>query len=322
MPESSQFGPSASGPSELQSLTEEVPPALDGERLDRVVAMMTGASRAVVAEQVAAGEVTVNGRAVTQRSQRVVTGDVVAAPPAPEVLDAVVEPDATVAFEVVFADDQVVVIDKPPGLVVHPGAGNPTETLVHGLVARFPELVDVGQSGRPGIVHRLDAETSGLMVVARTPQAYGDLVQQLAERTVTRCYDALVWGEFETTSGRIDAPIGRSRRHPTRMAVTADGREAMTDYEVLTTFHDPVTVSRLRCSLHSGRTHQIRVHLASIGRPVVGDSLYRGDRKGLRVPRLWLHAAELSFDHPRSGERLWFTAPLPDDLAGVLEGLG
>lgn len=302
-------------------IVEEVPQALDGERLDRVVAMMTGASRAVVATQVAAGEVVVNGRPITQRSHRVVTGDVVAAPAAPVELDVVVEPDETVDFDVVYADDAVVVVNKPPGLIVHPGAGNPTGTLVHGLVARFPDLAEVGQPGRPGLVHRLDADTSGLLVVARTPEAYEDLVRQLAERTVTRRYDALVWGDFDTTSGRVDAPVGRSRRHPTRMAVTTDGREAVTDYEVLTTYHDPVVVSRLRCSLHSGRTHQIRVHLTSIGRPVVGDGLYGGERKGLRSPRLWLHAADLSFDHPVTGERLSFAAPLPEDLAGVLEGL-
>lgn len=302
-------------------IVEEVPAALDGERLDRVVAMMTGASRAVVAGQVAAGEVEVNGRPVTQRSHRVATGEVITAPPAPLDEVAVVEPEPSVAFEVVHADDAVVVVNKPPGLVVHPGAGNPTGTLVHGLVARYPDLADVGQPGRPGIVHRLDADTSGLMVVARTPEAYDDLVRQLADRSVTRRYDALVWGDFETTTGRVDAPVGRSRRHPTRMAVTADGREAVTDYEVVTTYYEPVTVSRLRCSLHSGRTHQIRVHLASIGRPVVGDGLYGGDRAGLRSQRLWLHAAELSFDHPVTGERLSFTAPVPDDLTGVLDQL-
>ena len=302
-------------------LVEEVPPALEGERLDRVVAMMTGASRAVVAEQVAAGDITVNGRPVTQRSHRVVAGDVVAAPPAPEVAEVVVDADPSVSFDVVHVDDDVVVVNKPPGLVVHPGSGNPTGTLVHGLVARFPDVVGVGQPGRPGLVHRLDADTSGLMVVARTPEAYDDLVGQLADRSVTRRYDALVWGAFETTSGRVDAPVGRSRRHPTRMAVAADGREAVTDYEVVASYHQPVTVTRLRCALHTGRTHQIRVHLASIGRPVVGDGLYGGDRRGLRSPRLWLHAAELSFDHPATGERVTFSVPLPDDLAGVLDGL-
>lgn len=302
-------------------VAEEVPAALDGERLDRVVAMLTGASRAVVADQVADGRVTVNGQPVTLRSQRVAAGQIVAAPPAPAAGAVVIEPDGSVPITVVFEDADLVVVDKPPGLVVHPGAGNPTGTLVHGLVARFPDLAGVGQPGRPGLVHRLDADTSGLLVVARTPAAYVDLVDQLAERTVTRRYDALVWGEFETTSGRIDAPIGRSRRHPTRMAVTADGREAVTDYEVAATFHHPVVVSRLRCTLSTGRTHQIRVHLASIGRPVVGDALYGGDRQGLPSPRLWLHAAELSFDHPETGERLSFGVPLPEDLTGVLEEL-
>lgn len=304
------------------SVVEQVPASLDGERLDRVVAMMTGASRAAVAAQVAAGEVVVNGQPVTTRSHRVVSGDLVEAPPAPLDGPVEIEPDPTVTFTVVHSDANVIVVNKPPGLVVHPGAGHPTGTLVHGLVAHFPELAAVGQPGRPGLVHRLDADTSGLMVVARTPQAYEELVGQLAGRTVTRRYDALAWGEFETDAGRVDAPIGRSRRHPTRMAVTADGREAATDYEVVTTFHDPLTVTRLRCALHSGRTHQIRVHLASIGHPVVGDEVYGGDRRGIASPRLWLHAAELSFDAPGSGERQSFVAPLPDDLAAVLTGLG
>lgn len=303
-------------------VVEEVPVALEGERIDRVVAMMTGASRAVVAAQVASGQVRVNGEPVTLRSHRVVAGDVVEAPPLPAAQDEQLEPDGSVQFEVVYVDPHVVVVNKPPGLVVHPGAGNPTGTLVHGLVARFPDLADVGERARPGIVHRLDADTSGLMVVARTQQAYDDLVAQLASRTVTRRYDALVWGEFENASGRVDAPIGRSRRHPTRMAVTADGREAVTNYEVLETFRDPVVVSHLRCALHSGRTHQIRVHFASIGRPVVGDPLYGGERRGLRAPRLWLHAAELAFQHPDSGEPMSFSAPLPDDLAEVIARLG
>jgi len=308
-------------PSGGGQLRETIPVALEGERLDRVVAMMSGASRAVVADQIAAGTVSVNGARVTLRSHRVAVGDVVSAPVAPVADEVSIEPDPDVDVVVVHADADVVVVNKPPGLVVHPGAGNPTGTLVHGLVARFPDLAEVGQPGRPGIVQRLDADTSGLMVVARTPDAYEDLVGQLAERTVTRRYDALVWGDFETTTGRVDAPIGRSRRHPTRMAVTAEGREAVTDYEVVTTFHDPVVVSRLRCALHSGRTHQIRVHLASIGHPVVGDGLYGGDRPGLVTPRLWLHAAELSFDHPATLERVAFEAPLPDDLAGVLDVL-
>jgi 23S rRNA pseudouridine1911/1915/1917 synthase len=302
-------------------MRESIPPALEGERLDRVVSMMSGISRAAASELVAGGAVTVNGTAVTTRAFRVAEGDDVAFPdPRPEAEVQLVA-EAGVAVPVVYDDDDVIVVSKPAGLVVHPGAGHASGTLVHGLLHRYPELAGVGQPDRPGIVHRLDADTSGLLVVARSAGAYEDLVDQLSSRSVGRVYDALVWGTFETPRGSIDAPVGRSRRHPTRMAVTADGREARTDFDVVETFHHPVELSRLRCRLHTGRTHQIRVHLMSVHHAVVGDPVYGGVRESFPVPRLWLHAAELSFDHPGTGERVTFDAPLPDDLVGVLNRL-
>jgi 23S rRNA pseudouridine1911/1915/1917 synthase len=300
---------------------ESIPPALAGERLDRIVSMISGISRSEASELVVSGAVEVNGTVVRSRTHRVSEGDVVAFPdPQPEV-EVELTAESDVPVPVVHADEHVIVINKPPGLVVHPGAGHATGTLVHGLLHQFPEVAGVGQPDRPGIVHRLDADTSGLLVVARSPEAYEDLVMQMASRSVGRTYDALVWGTFETPRGSVDAPIGRSRRHPTRMAVTADGREARTDYEVVDVFHFPVELSRLRCRLHTGRTHQIRVHLTSIHHAVVGDPVYSGIRESFPVPRLWLHAAELAFDHPVSGERLVFTAPLPDDLGDVLDRL-
>jgi 23S rRNA pseudouridine1911/1915/1917 synthase len=300
---------------------DTVPAALVGERLDRVVSMMAAISRSAASDLVAAGSVTVNGKVVTARSHRLELGDDVEVPEVVGKAAVVVEPDATVPLTVVYDDADVIVVDKAPGVVVHPGTGNTTGTLVNALVHRYPELVGVGEPYRPGLVHRLDADTSGLMVVARTAAAYDDLTEQMAVRSIERLYDALVWGTFETPSGRIDAPVGRSRRHPTRMAMAADGRPAMTDYEVVATYRDPVEVSLLRCRLHTGRTHQIRVHLSGIGHPVVGDPLYAGVRQSLAVPRLWLHAAELAFDHPVTGQRLTFSAPVPDDLASVLAAL-
>lgn len=300
---------------------ESVPSGLAGERLDRVVSMMTGLSRSVASALVADGLVQVNGEVVTARSHRLGHDDVVDVEVVDQVSGPVVVADPTVVVEVVYEDDDVVVVNKPPGLVVHPGAGNPNGTLVHGLLHRYPEMEDVGEPWRPGLVHRLDADTSGLLVVARTPEAYDGLVAQLAGHHVDRQYDALVWGVFETPAGRVDAPIGRSRRHPTRMAVSAAGRDAVTDYAVEETFHQPVVVSLLRCRLHTGRTHQIRVHLAGIGHPVVGDSLYGGVRESLAVPRLCLHAAQLGFVHPSTGENVVVSAPLPGDLAGVIDGL-
>jgi 23S rRNA pseudouridine1911/1915/1917 synthase len=212
-------------------------------------------------------------------------------------------------------------VDKPAGLVVHPGAGHRDGTLVGGLLARFPELASVGAPARPGIVHRLDRGTSGLLVVARTPAAFDDLVTQLSARTVERRYVAVVLGVPAPRSGVVDAPIGRSPRDPTRMAVAATGRPARTHYRVEQAFEQPVVAARLACRLETGRTHQVRVHLSAIGHPVVGDARYGGDRPALPAPRPCLHAARLGFRHPSTGEEMAFEAPLPRDLEAVLAGL-
>jgi 23S rRNA pseudouridine1911/1915/1917 synthase len=303
--------------------TEIIPDALDGERIDRVVSMVTGLSRSEAAELVVSGRVTVNGVSSVQRSARLRRGDVVeidtAFVPAG---DARIEPDPEVTVVVVHEDDDLLVVDKAPGMVVHPGSGNRTGTLVHGLLARYPELRDVGvDPTRPGIVHRLDKETSGLLLVARRQPAYEALVEMLAARRVERRYLALTWGSFDAPRGVVDAPIGRSSREPTRMVVSARGKQARTRYEVVTTFHDPVEVSLLECRLETGRTHQIRVHLAAIDHPVVGDDRYGGVRQSLGVPRLFLHAAALAFDHPITGERVEIESPLPADLRSVLDRL-
>jgi 23S rRNA pseudouridine1911/1915/1917 synthase len=175
---------------------------------------------------------------------------------------------------------------------------------------------------RPGIVHRLDRGTSGLMVVARTPRAYDALVAQLAARQVGRRYDALVWGTVATAQGVVDAPIGRSGRDPTKMAVTSQGRDARTRYHVTARYREPVAVTLLDCALETGRTHQIRVHLAAIDHPVVGDERYGGSRQSLPLDRPFLHAKRLELEHPVSGESLVFESPLPDDLRSVLDRLG
>jgi 23S rRNA pseudouridine1911/1915/1917 synthase len=302
--------------------SETVPSPLDGERIDRVVAMMTGASRSQVVEWLDAGLIMRNSVVVTTRSNRVVEGDVIdldvdldAAPP-----ELIPEPD--IDIPIVYVDDDVIVIDKPAGLVVHPGAGNTTGTLVHGLLARFPEIATVGDPARPGIVHRLDKDTSGLMVVARSNVAYEQLVEKLAAHDVERRYLTLVWGTPNSTSGMVDAPIGRSIREPTRMVVSATGKEARTRYEVKQTFIEPSPVALVECQLETGRTHQIRVHMSAIGHPVVGDERYRGVRQTISSPRMVLHSAAIAFDHPtRTDERLAFESPLPADLAAVIAQL-
>jgi 23S rRNA pseudouridine1911/1915/1917 synthase len=191
---------------------------------------------------------------------------------------------------------------------------------VNGLLAGFPELADVGDRARPGIVHRLDRETSGLMVVARSPRAYDALVDAMARRAVERRYLALVWGRLDAPRGAVDAPIGRSSAQRTRMAVREGGREARTAYEVVREYEDPL-VTLLECRLETGRTHQIRVHLAAIGHPVVGDAAYRGARPALAAPRPFLHATVLAFEHPVSGAVMRFEEPLPEELGALLAGL-
>jgi len=302
-------------------MREQIPPALAGERLDRIVAMVTDLSRTAAAELVDAGEVTVDGRVVTARSHRVPEGAIVEVDSDGPVAPVGPVGDAGVELHLVHVDDDVVVVDKQPGLVVHPGAGNHDGTLVNGLLARFPEIATVGQPDRPGIVHRLDKGTSGLLMIARSAAAYEGLVAQLGARTVARAYDTLVWGIPASVAGMVDAPIGRSKREPTRMSVASDGRAARTRYEVVATYDEPEKIARLRCRLETGRTHQIRVHLQAIDHPVVGDRRYGGVRASVPVGRPFLHAAHLGFTHPVTGEEMAFDAPLPPDLATVLEGL-
>jgi 23S rRNA pseudouridine1911/1915/1917 synthase len=214
----------------------------------------------------------------------------------------------------------VLVVAKPAGLVVHPGAGHPDGTLVNGLLAHYPEIADVGDPARPGIVHRLDRDTSGLLVVARTEAAYDGLVAMLAAHDVERRYDALVWGVPDAPRGVIDAPIGRSVRRPTRMSVREGGRVARTAYEVVESFREP-EVTRLECRLETGRTHQIRVHLQAIGHPVVGDPAYGGQRRAVDLGRPFLHAGGLAFRHPVTGTPVSVEEPLAPELAALLDQL-
>ncbi len=300
--------------------TEVVPPALAGQRLDRVVALVADVSRAEAAALVTGGAVVVDGRPVTKVSERVAEGANVTVEVA-EVEEVTLDPDPAVEVRTVHVDDEVIVVDKQPDLVVHPGAGHSTGTLVGGLLARFPEIAAVGDPERPGIVHRLDRDTSGLLVVARTQRAYESLVGQLSARTVERRYLALVSGHPDPARGLVDAPIGRSPRQPTLMAVRADGKEARTRYQVLETFAEPSAVALVECRLETGRTHQIRVHMRAIEHPIVGDGRYGGGRTAVACPRPFLHAADLAFLHPARGERIAFSAPLPGDLTAVLDTL-
>ncbi|MCL6450581.1 MAG: RluA family pseudouridine synthase [Acetobacteraceae bacterium] len=288
-----------------------------GERLDRFLAQSSlGLSRSRVQQLIDAGAVLVDGRPA-RPSQRVQAGQPVAVE-VPDPAPARAEPEP-LPLDVVYEDADLLVVNKPRGLVVHPAAGHARGTLVNALLARCPDLAGVGGVLRPGIVHRLDRDTTGLMVVAKNQAAMDGLARQIKARQVRRTYLALVWGCPEPPSGRVEAPIARNPRDRKRMAVVAGGRPAATEYEVVERL-GPCSLLRLRPE--TGRTHQLRVHLAHIGHPVVGDPVY-GPR---RAPRLGLggqalHAAVLGFSHPRTGEAVEFDCPLPEDMARALEAL-
>ena len=296
-----------------------VPSSLVNDRVDRAVAFHTGWSRGEVQTLIDDGLVTVDGRVVS-KSYRLLEGETVDIAGMPPV-DELPAGDSSIAIDVVYEDADVIVVSKPAGLVVHPGAGNDAGTMVNGLLALFPELADVGDQTRPGIVHRLDRETSGLLMVARTAESFDALVEQLSERSVERRYDALCWGALGSPRGVIDAPIGRSQTRRTRMAIRDDGRDARTHYEVKGFWRDP-GVSLLECRLETGRTHQIRVHLSAIEHAVVGDATYRGYRESITLKRPFLHARILGFEHPTTNEWMTFESPLPAELVEVLDSLG
>lgn len=302
-------------------IIEVVPSILAGERLDRFVATMLDCSRSVASALVNNGSVEIGGRVTTSRSMRVEDGMTISVTYTPDTTEITTAPDPDVVFEVVYEDDDIVVVDKPNGLVVHAGAGTPDGTLANGLVARYPEIVEVGAPDRPGIVHRLDRGTTGLMVVARSAEAYDVLVGALAARTVGRTYRAIVWGLPENDRGVVEAPIGRSQRQRTRMTVTNDGRDARTHYEVLARRDDDPVVSSVECRLETGRTHQIRVHMEAIGHPIVGDDVYGRPRATLPFHRPALHAASLTFNHPVTEERCAFESALPEDMADLVDRL-
>ncbi|HLS85307.1 MAG TPA: RluA family pseudouridine synthase [Burkholderiales bacterium] len=298
-------------------MSAEVPAELGGLRLDQaLVRLFPQYSRNRLQAWLKAGHVRIEGLdAAPLVARRAVAGGerVVLAPPA---VPSAASPQAQrMRLRIVHEDAALIVIDKPAGLVVHPGAGQPDRTLLNALLAHAPSLAGVP---RAGIVHRLDKDTSGLLVVAKTVSAQASLVKQLADRTMRRVYLALVQGD-PPASGVIDAPIGRDTRVRTRMAVTHRGKPARTAYRVLERFGHAALVE---CRLETGRTHQIRVHFQHIRHPLVGDTVYRrGTRHGVSFPRQALHACELALVHPQSGEpRRWRAAP-PRDFRQLLERL-
>ena len=304
-------GPGRAGPADdsRQSFTVE---ADSDVRLDSLVARRLDLSRTQAATLIATGAATVDGRR-EKASYRPRAGEtvsvVVALPPSREVIG------EQIPLDVVFEDDDLLVVDKAAGMVVHPAPGNWTGTLVNALKGRGGELAEEGGEERAGIVHRLDKDTSGLLLVAKTERAHRSLSHAIASRRVIRRYAALVWGHLDGERLTVEAPIARDPRDRKRMAVVSSGRDARTDFHRLARFD---SADLLRAHLHTGRTHQIRVHLSSVGHPVVGDDTYGGGggRRLMALPprRHFLHAAWLRFRHPATGAEMDLRSPLPADL--------
>lgn len=284
-------------------------------RLDQyLVNLLSDSSRSQVQRLIREGFVLVNG-APSQSGARLHPGDQLTWE-IPRSQPSLLTPEP-MTLRVVFEDDDLLVIDKPAGLVVHPGPGHATGTLVHGLLGRGPGWSSIGGVDRPGIVHRLDRDTSGLLVVARNDVAHRDLARQLKDRTMHRRYRAIVVGEVSEPAARIEAPIARDPRQRQRMAVVAGGREAVSEFRRLEVSPG---YSLLEVSLGTGRTHQVRVHLAYIGHPVLGDRVY--GRPSVAIDRPALHAAVLEFRHPRGGRNLRFTSEPPPDFDAAWKAVG
>jgi 23S rRNA pseudouridine1911/1915/1917 synthase len=299
-----------------------LPEGLAGLRLDVALSRLLGLSRTTAAELVDAGQVLVDGEAAA-RSAKVRDGSWLEVTlPDPRRDDAPVEPAEVVpGLAVIYDDDDLIAVDKPVGVAVHPSPGWSGPTVTSGLTAMGYRIATSGAAERQGIVHRLDAGTTGVMVVAKSENAYSVLKQAFRDRVVDKRYAALVQGHPDPTSGTIDAPTGR---HPTadyKFAVVAGGRPSVTHYETVEGFR---AATLLDVHLETGRTHQIRVHMAAIRHPCVGDLTYGADpvlAKRLGLDRQWLHAAQLSFRHPATGETITFESPLPADLKHALEVL-
>lgn len=294
-----------------------IPAELDGERLDRVVAILADASRAQARRLIESGGVTVEGTTTRAPALRVTAGAALGIEP---LAPAAALQAEEVAFSVVWEDEHLAVIDKPAGIVTHPGAGNQAGTLAGGLIYRWPEVEGIGDKDRWGIVHRLDKGTSGLLVIAKTTPALDGLRRLIKQRRMGRTYLALVQEPMAIETGTVDAPIDRDPSRPMRRRVSSSGRAARTHFEQLAAWS---AHALLRVELETGRTHQIRVHLTAIEHPVVGDRTYDAAANDPADPgRVWLHSWKLGFEHPITGEDISCEAPLPEDLITSLAGLG
>jgi 23S rRNA pseudouridine1911/1915/1917 synthase len=286
-----------------------------GDRIDKVISTLDEEwSRTQVQQWIKDGNVLVNGQKIKTNYKCSLNDEIEISIPDPELLDVIPE---EMNLEIYFEDKDVLVVNKPSGMVVHPAPGHLTGTLVNGLMAHCKHLSGINGVLRPGIVHRIDKDTSGLLMVAKNDMAHEKLVNQLVEKTVTRKYKAIVHGVIPHDFGTIDAPLGRDTRDRQSMTVVDNGKHAVTHFQVIERFKDFTFVE---CQLETGRTHQIRVHMKYIGYPLAGDPKY-GPKKTLDINGQALHAGVLGFNHPRTNEYLEFEAPLPGEFEEVLEQL-
>jgi len=290
--------------------------AADGRRLDVLLSETSGLSRSRVAALMEEGFCTLNGRTCRKAGEKPAPGSpVTLTVPAPK--DPVPQAE-DLPLEILYEDEDLAVVVKPRGMVVHPAAGHSEGTLVNALLGNLSSLGGIGGELRPGIVHRLDKDTSGLLMVAKNDETQQALSDMLRERKIEKHYRALAEGLFREQEGVIDAPLGRSKKDRKKMAVDPEGREAVTEWKVMA---EGRGCTLLDVHILTGRTHQIRVHLKSIHHPVCGDPIY-GAEKGVKVPCLMLHAFSLAFEHPRTHEKMAFQAPLPEDFLKGLKGNG
>ncbi len=288
-----------------------------GKRLDvfLIDSWEQAKSRSDIQRAIKAGEISIDGKPTYRASIKVHDNQVIRVTRGAEATPDLIVP-ANIPLNVDYEDDDIAVIDKPFGMIVHPGAGHTSNTLVNAAAHLWPRITEVGEPDRPGIVHRLDRDTSGLMVIALNDGAYAKLSEMIRDRKITRIYTALVHGIPEPSEGVVDAPIGRDQHHRTRQAISEAGRPSRTHYRVE---YELGELAFLEVRLETGRMHQIRVHMAAVGHPVVGDQTYGKRNNSADLNRQFLHASKLEFDHPISGEPLSFASELPDDLQQALD---
>jgi 23S rRNA pseudouridine1911/1915/1917 synthase len=295
------------------------------ERLDKIITTrLASLSRVKVQQLIKEGHVKINGK-VGKPAYRLEADDQIHV----DLIDSIVAPDVSaealpqaIPLDVIYEDDDLAAINKPAGMVVHPAVGHTEGTLVNAMLSRWPQVAFVGGEGRAGIIHRLDKDTSGVILIGKTETARLNLMAQFAKRTVQKRYLALVDGRPDTQTGTIDAPIDRDPIHRKKMIVIKGGREAVTEFHVLESYnYNNTTLSLIECFPKTGRTHQIRVHLAFIHRPIVGDTIYGRRKQSIKMARHFLHAESITLTLPSTNQQVTFQAPLPAELELVLANL-